>query len=94
MATFLKIVSTIYLVVLWLPFALTVTGVRMDVAGTKIDGAVLVLAFIVCLALTIPAVALFAFAQIVEDVRALRRYQHLSLKHLEVMRSYYEPSQR
>lgn len=85
MAAFLKIVSGFYLLIVWLGFGVFVsvptTGYGMDALAVKVG------AFLAVISLSIPAVALYAFGQVVGDIRATRN-------HLHAMRKYYEPSQR
>jgi len=85
MAGFLKIVSGVYLALVWLSFVLMVM-VSGATTGASVGGPTVfnLLAFIACITLSIPAVALYAFGQVVGDVRAMRR-------HLRAMHNYYEP---
>lgn len=90
MSLFLKIVSGIYLLLIWLIFLIVVLvtpGTRLPTFGYDDigTGAPLVF-FFICLSLSIPAAVLYAFGQIVGDIRASRN-------HLEAMRAYYEPRQ-
>jgi len=79
MALFLKIVSAVYLAVVWLLFI----AVAMRPTGLGSDYTV-ALAFLIAVSLSVPAVALFAFGQLVGDVREMTG-------HLAAMRGYYEP---
>jgi hypothetical protein len=83
MAVFLKTVSTFYLVVVWAVFAGTLKMPAVPSAGPLTP----VIFFMIAVALSIPAVALFAFGQVVGDVRATRN-------HLAAMRRYFEPQNR
>lgn len=90
MAIFLKIVSGVYLVLVWLTFVMMV---KTPVAGMPaLGGFESVLAFLIAVVLSIPAVALFAFGQIVGDVRTIRNNSRAQLGHLAAMRRYYEPN--
>ena len=55
-----------------------------NAVGTMKPAVANMITFFICVVLSIPAVALFAFGQVVGDVRAMRQ-------HLRVMRNYYEP---
>ena len=48
--------------------------------------------FMIAIGPSIPAVALFAFGQVVGDVRIMRNNTRLQCEHLKAMREYYEPS--
>ncbi|MFN3351669.1 MAG: hypothetical protein ACK41X_22175 [Pseudorhodoplanes sp.] len=92
MATFLKVVSGTYLFFVWLAFTLVVSGVRVGLGGSGDDiGPIALIAFLICITLSIPAVALYAFGQVVADVRTMRQRMEKSESHLFAMRSYYEP---
>jgi hypothetical protein len=80
MALFLKTVSAFYLLVVWGVFAGTLKMPIVPSAGPLEP----VILFILAVAFSIPAVALFAFGQVVGDVRASRN-------HLAAMRRYYDP---
>jgi hypothetical protein len=87
MANFLKVVSGFYLVFVWLIFAamLAMPSGRAYV-GTPI------IAFLAAVAASIPAAVLFAFGQVVGDIRQMRDDTRTSLNNLRVMRRYYEPA--
>ena len=53
-----------------------------------------VITFMIAIGLSIPAVALFAFGQVVGDVRIMRNNAQLQSEHLRAMRAYYEPNSR
>lgn len=89
MATFLKVVSGIYLVFVWLIFAMMLK--TPIVATSSLNGAEPFFAFLIAVGLSIPAVALFAFGQVVGDVRVMRNNSKAQLDHLTAMRRYYEP---
>lgn len=92
MATFLKIVSGVYLAAVWLVFAITV-GRPLGLYGPIGAGtAGTVITFLICVGLSIPAVALFAFGQVVGDVRIMRNNAREQSEHLRAMRAYYEPA--
>lgn len=82
MAAFLKIVSGIYLVFVWLVFLVAISVQMPRSLGGELVNVYL---FFIAITLSIPAVALFAFGQVVGDVRAMRH-------HLKAMRQYYEPA--
>lgn len=90
MATFLKIVSLIYLVLVWATFALMM-AVPIPTPGPVTGGPVI---FGIAVVLSVPAAVLFAFGQVVGDVRAMRNLAHIQTDHLEAMRAYYEPDER
>jgi hypothetical protein len=91
MAAFLKIVSGLYLVIVWLAFAgVTSTTTPLN-ASVGSDG-VKILAFLCAVGLSIPAAVLFGFAQIVGDIRIMRNNARLQGEHLAAMRRYYEPT--
>lgn len=87
MAKFLKFVSGFYLLFVWLIF---VMSLATPVAGAYAGGPFL--AFLMAIGLSIPAAVLFAFGQIVGDIRQMRDDTRTSLNNLRVMRRYYEPS--
>jgi hypothetical protein len=88
MANFLKVVSGLYLLLVWIGFVATVA---LAPAPNVYSGP---LAFLIALGASIPAAVLFAFAQIVEDVRSMRNNLRLQSDHLKAMRNYYEPQAR
>jgi len=88
MANFLKIVSGLYLLLVWVGFVATVA---LAPAPEVYSGP---LALLIALGASIPAAVLFAFAQIVEDVRSMRNNLRLQSDHLKAMRNYYEPQAR
>jgi hypothetical protein len=53
-----------------------------------------IIAFVIAIGLSIPAIALFAFGQVVGDVRIMRNHARIQSDHLQAMRSYYEPERR
>jgi hypothetical protein len=85
MANFLKIVSGLYLLLVWVGF---IAAVVFAPAPNVYNGP---LAFLIALGASIPAAVLFAFAQIVEDVRSMRNNLRFQSDHLREMRNYYEP---
>lgn len=89
MATFLKVVSGVYLVFVWLVFAMMLKAPMA--AASSLGGAEPFFAFLIAVGLSIPAVALFAFGQVVGDVRIMRNNSKAQLEHLAAMRRYYEP---
>ena len=92
-AIFLKIVSGVYLVFVWLVFFLTLSVSTPLNASVGSAGAN-VITFMIAIGLSIPAVALFAFGQVVGDVRIMRNNAQLQSEHLRAMRAYYEPNSR
>jgi len=84
MARFLKIVSGLYLVLVWFAFVLVIS------AGDARTPAELFAAVFAAVSLSIPSAALFVFAQIVEDVRSVRNNLRLQSHHLEAIRNHYE----
>jgi hypothetical protein len=93
MAIFLKIVSGVYLAFVWLVFFLTLSVSTPLNASVGSAGAN-VITFMIAIGLSIPAVALFAFGQVVGDVRIMRNNSRLQSEHLSAMRAYYEPNSR
>jgi hypothetical protein len=87
MAIFLKIVSGVYLTFVWLVFFITMNAPLPPVLG--LGGPIIVFLFTVLL--SIPAVALFAFGQIVGDIRVMRHLAKRQADDLQAMRRYYEP---
>ncbi|MDB5824130.1 MAG: hypothetical protein JWR21_2834 [Herminiimonas sp.] len=92
MATILRIVSAIYLIFIWVVFFGTM-NVPTPMASVP-DTTVKLMVFSICVGLSIPAVALFAFGQVVADVRVMRNNARLQTEHLDAMRTYYEPERR
>jgi hypothetical protein len=96
MAAFLKIVSGVYLAFIWFAFFLTVstpsplTSISAPL-GPHGSG---IIAFVIAIGLSIPAVALFAFGQVVGDVRIMGNHVRMQSDHLQAMRAYYEPERR
>jgi hypothetical protein len=84
MAAFLKIVSGVYLIFVWLAFSLTLKAPVPLAPG--LGGAEPIIAFLIAIGLSIPAVALFAFGQVVGDVRVMRNNTKLQSDHLAAMR--------
>ncbi|NEV79804.1 hypothetical protein DYI24_22480 [Rhodopseudomonas sp. BR0C11] len=71
MAAFLKIVSSAYLVLVWLSFFIGLQAPLSRELQIPVGGATILL-FLIAVLLSIPGVALFAFGQLVGDVRAIR----------------------
>jgi hypothetical protein len=86
MTRFLKIISGLYLVLVWFAFVLVIS------VGDARTPAEMVAAVFAAVSLSIPSAVLFAFAQILEDVRSMRNNLRLQSHHLEAMRAYYESS--
>ena len=93
MAIFLKIVSGVYLAFVWLVFFMTLSVPTPLNASIGSAGAN-VITFMIAIGLSIPAVALFAFGQVVGDIRIMRNNARLQSEHLRAMRAYYEPNSR
>jgi hypothetical protein len=92
MATFLKTISGIYLAFVWLFFLIMLTIWPTPFAAASMgSGADKFMAFAIAFVVSIPAVALFAFGQVVGDVRIMRNNAQLQSGHLRAMRAYYEP---
>jgi hypothetical protein len=83
MATFLKIVSGLYLLFVWFTCFIALTQPFAYAGGP--GGHILIL--LIGVVLSIPAAVLFAFGQIVGDVRVMK-------DHLRAMRAYYDPGWR
>jgi hypothetical protein len=90
MAVFLKIVSGVYLLFVWVVFA---GAMNTPIPPSVGAGLFPILAFFIAVGLSIPAVALFAFGQVVADVRIMRNNARMQTEHLNAMRAYYEPRQ-
>jgi uncharacterized membrane protein (DUF485 family) len=86
MTRFLKIISGLNLVLVWFAFVLVIS-----VADARTPAEMLAAVF-AAVSLSIPSAVLFAFAQILEDVRSMRNNLRLQSHHLEAMRAYYESS--
>jgi hypothetical protein len=93
MAIFLKLVSGVYLAFVWLAFFMTLS-VPTPLNTSLGSGSANVITFMIAIGLSIPAVALFAFGQVVGDIRVMRNYSRLQSEHLRSMRAYYEPNPR
>ena len=91
MAIFLKIVSGTYLALVWAAFVSTFAGAHLGPPSLE-PTTVHLLGFLIALVLSIPAAALFGFAQIVGDVRIMRNSALVHTNHLAAMRRYYEPN--
>nr|AWL91249.1 hypothetical protein CIT37_02230 [Bradyrhizobium ottawaense] len=89
MATFLKVVSGVYLFVVWLVFV----GALRTPAPPTIGSDLLfhLGVFLAAVCFSIPAVILFAFGQMVGELRSIRHYSRQQAEHLKAMRAYYEP---
>lgn len=96
MAAFLKIVSGVYLAFIWLAFFLMVSmpSPLATISAPLGPNGSSIIAFIIAIGLSIPAVAMFAFGQVVGDVRIMRNNARMQSDHLRAMRPYYEPEQR
>ncbi|RED30376.1 hypothetical protein BJ123_117104 [Rhodopseudomonas thermotolerans] len=71
MAVFLKIVSGAYLILVWLSFFIGLQSPLERELQMPMGSATIAL-FLIAVLLSIPGVALFAFGQLVGDVRAIR----------------------
>jgi hypothetical protein len=89
MSVFLKIVSIVYLLLVWATFFLMIRSPEPDPIGITA-----IMYFMIAIGLSIPAAALFAFGQLVGDVRTMRNHAEIQSDHLEAMRAYYEPDRR
>jgi TRAP-type C4-dicarboxylate transport system permease small subunit len=93
MARFLKIISGLYLVLVWFALVLVIS------VGDAHTPAETFAAVFAAVSLSIPSAVLFALAQFLEDVRSMRKNLHLQSRHLETqshqleaMLAYYESS--
>ena len=84
MARFLKIISGLYLVLVWFALVLVIS------VGDAHTPAETFAAVFAAVSLSIPSAVLFALAQFLEDVRSIRNNLRLQRHHLEVIRSQYE----
>lgn len=84
MATFLRIVSILYLLIVWVTF-----GGAIHTQASS--GLTPILLFLGAVSLTIPAAVLYAFGQVVDDISAMRHNSKLQTDSLIAMRRYYEP---
>lgn len=80
MSVFLKVVAGLYLLVIWL--VLAVPFPPDNIVGATGARAIIIL---IAVTLSLPAVVIYAFGQVVSDVRQMR-------EHLKAMRRYYEPA--
>lgn len=71
MATFLKVVAVIYLLCVWGLFFL-ITGNARELQLLPVLPGLLPVSFFIAIGLSVPAAVLYAFGQIVDDVRAMR----------------------
>lgn len=95
MAFFLKTVSGLYLFLVWLIIAMAISRPVSPLAGTVGSGeAASVIVLFVGIVFSIPAAVLFGFAQIVDDVRTMRKLAKSQNDQLTAMRRYYEPNAR
>lgn len=94
MALFLKLVSGVYLVAVWTVFAVAISVPPPPAMAGMAQGAINAIIFFLAIGLSIPAVVLFGFAQIVGDIRVVRNQARMQTDHLKAMRSYYEPTGR
>lgn len=94
MATLLRIISAIYLIFIWVAFFGAMNVSPSMTASVGSDTVVKLMTFTIFVGLSIPAVALFAFGQVVADVRTMRNNSRAQTEHLDAMRSYYEPERR
>jgi hypothetical protein len=92
MAAFLKVVSGVYLAFVWLIFIGAISTPPPLTSSLGSDTAVKLITFMIAVGLSIPAVALFAFGQVVGDVRIMRNNARMQSDHLQAMRAYYEPN--
>jgi hypothetical protein len=92
MPSFLKVVSIIYLIVIWLIAVAFCFGAGSvpDTAPQMKLGLQLISVALATI-LSIPAAALYAFGQLAADIRRMRDDLTASLNNLRVMRRYYEP---
>lgn len=88
MAIFLKAFSGVYLLIVWVVFFIAVNRPPPSKEAANLFGytpeGLIFYTFVLCLFLSVPAVIMYAFGQVVGDVRAMRG-------HLRAMRAYYEP---
>lgn len=49
---------------------------------------------VLAVSFSIPAAILYAFGQLVAEVRSIRHLSHLQAEHLKAVRRYYEPQGR
>jgi hypothetical protein len=89
MGTFLQLVSGIYLIVVWTIFAIAVSELPPSMVGTAQDAIDAVL-LLIAIGLSIPALILFGFAQLLVDNRAVRSNIRIQADRLRTMRTYHE----
>jgi len=94
MATILRVISGLYLIFIWLVCVGAMNAPPSVTASLGSDTVVKLMTFTIFVGLSIPAVALFAFGQVVADVRTMRNNSRTQTEHLDAMRSYYEPERR
>jgi hypothetical protein len=86
MGTLIQLVSGIYLIVVWTIFAIAVSELPPSMVGTAQDAVLLLIA----IGLSIPALILFGFAQLLGDNRAVRSNIRIQSDRLKTMRTYHE----
>lgn len=84
MAIFLKVVSGLYFLFVWL-IAFLILMTPIDQLGLSVWHTPATV--MIAVTLSLPAAALYAFGTLVGDTRKIRN-------HLAAMRSYYEPERR
>jgi hypothetical protein len=82
MAGFLRIVASVCLLTVWLIF-----GVILSQGG---PGLLVIEALVVAVLISIPSVILYAFCQVVDDVRDMRDNIREAKWHLSIIRKYYD----
>lgn len=92
MPTFLKIVSGLYLLIVWLVFFSATRIPAPPTLGSDFPFRAMVL--VLAVSFSIPAAILYAFGQLVAEVRSIRHLSHLQAEHLKAVRRYYEPQGR
>lgn len=92
MAIVLKVVSAVYLAFVWLAFAFAI-NTPMPVAPL-LGGAEHLITFLIAVGLSMPAIVLYGFGQVVGDIRMMRDLAKLQGDDLRAMRRYYEPGQQ
>ncbi len=90
MALFLKLVSGVYLALIWLLF-FGIVAARVPSDSLPFGTLRPIIYFLSAIGLSIPAVVMFAFGQIVGDVRVMRDCSRRQADDLRAMRAYYEP---
>lgn len=82
MAGFLRIIAGVCLLTVWLIFAIIFTHTP--------SGLSVIEALVVAVLISIPSIIMYAFCQVVDDVRDMRDNIREAKWHLSIIRNYYD----